>query len=159
MYHTVYTREIEQHTHRFLWRNMDITRPPDTYVIQRVSFGDKPSGAIATIALRKTAEFGQNEFPEATKVIKENSYMDDIIDSTKFFEDMNEMNDVKNKRSIKPECPDGDPTLIIFSDGSKEAYGACAYVRWRLTNGKYDSQLLLSKNRLAPLKRISIDRI
>ena len=82
MYHTVYTREIEQHTHRFLWRNMDITRPPDTYVIQRVSFGDKPSGAIATIALRKTAEFGQNEFPEATKVIKENSYMDDIIDST-----------------------------------------------------------------------------
>ena len=31
--------------------------------------------------MRKTAEFGQNEFPEATKIIKENSYMDDIIDS------------------------------------------------------------------------------
>ena len=71
MYHTVYVKEIEHHTHRFLWRNMNVTRKPDTYVIQRVSFGDKPSGGIATVALRKTAEFGQNEFPEATKIIKE----------------------------------------------------------------------------------------
>ena len=46
-----------------------------------MSFGDKPSGAIATIAMRKTAEVGQNEFTEATKIIKENSYMNDIIDS------------------------------------------------------------------------------
>ena len=58
MYHTVHTKEIDQHTHRFLWRNMDVMKHPDTYVIQRVSFGDKPSGAIATIAMRKTAEFG-----------------------------------------------------------------------------------------------------
>ena len=81
MYHTVHTKEIDQHTHRFLWRNMDVMKHPDKYVKQRVSFGDKPSGAIATIAMRKTAEFGRNEFPEATKIIKENSYMDDIIDS------------------------------------------------------------------------------
>ena len=81
MYHTVYVKEIEQHTHRFLWRNMDVKRTPDTYVIQRVSFGDKPSGGIATVALRKTAELGESEFPKATKIIKENSYMDDIIDS------------------------------------------------------------------------------
>ena len=34
------------------------------------------------------------------------------------------------------------------------------YVRWQLTDGKYDTQLLLSKNRLArPLKTMSIDRI
>lgn len=51
MYHTVRTGVIEQHTHRFLWRDMEITREPDTYVIQRVSFGDKPYGTIATVAL------------------------------------------------------------------------------------------------------------
>ena len=68
------------------------------------------------------------------------------------------MNFVKNKRCIKPQNYDGDPILVIFSDGSKEAYGACAYVRWQLTDGKYDNQLLLSKNRLAPLKTMSIDR-
>ena len=38
MYHTVKTKTIDQHTHRFLWRDMNIKRPPDTYVI-RVSFG------------------------------------------------------------------------------------------------------------------------
>lgn len=65
MYHTVKTRTIEQHTHRFLWRDMNINREPDTYVIQRVSFGDKPSGAIATMAMRKTAEMSSKRYPQA----------------------------------------------------------------------------------------------
>ena len=76
-----------------------------------------------------------------------------------FFKDMNEMNSVINKRCLKPENCQGDPILVIFSDGSKDAYGACAYIRWHTTDGEYDSQLLLSKNRLAPLKKMSIDRI
>ena len=105
MYHTVYVKEIEQHTHRFLWRNMNVARNPDTYVIQRVSYGDKPSGGIATVALRKTAEFGQNEFPEATKIIKENSYMDDIIDS---------VNDKENAVNITKQIED-----ILDKGGSK----------------------------------------
>ena len=81
MYHTVKTKTIDQHTNRFLWRDMNIKRPPDTYVIQRVSFGDKPSGTIATVALRKTAEMGQHKYPKAAKVIEENTYMDDVIES------------------------------------------------------------------------------
>ena len=81
MYHAVKTKTIEQHTHRFLWRDMDTEKQPDTYVIQRVSFGDNPSGTIATIALRKTAEMGQDKYPKAAQVIKENTYMDDIIES------------------------------------------------------------------------------
>ena len=81
MYHTVATNVLDQHTHRFLWRDMETTKEPDIYVIQRVSFGDKPSGAIATVALRKTAEMGKDQFPEASQVILNNTYMDDIIDS------------------------------------------------------------------------------
>ena len=80
MYHTVATKILDQHTHRFLWRDMETTREPDTGVIQGVSFGDKPSGAIATVALRKTAEMGEDQFPEATRVILNNIYMDDIIE-------------------------------------------------------------------------------
>ena len=83
MYHTVKTKTIEQHTHRFLWRDMNTNRNSDTYVIQRVSFGDKPSGAIATVSMRKTAELGKNNSPYAANVIMCNSYMDDIIDSVK----------------------------------------------------------------------------
>ena len=81
MYHTVATNALDQHTNRFLWRDMEITREPDIYVIQRVSFGDKPSGAIATVALRKTAEMRKDQFPEASHVILNNTYMDDIIES------------------------------------------------------------------------------
>ena len=61
MYHTVKTSELDQHTHRFLWHDMDSTREPNTYIIQRVSFGDKPSGTIATLVLRKMAEMTRNK--------------------------------------------------------------------------------------------------
>lgn len=303
MYHTVKIKTLEQHTHRFLWRDMDTKRPPDTYVIQRVSFGDKPSGTIATVALRKTAEMGTDKYPKAAQVIKENTYMDDIIESVptkekatklakdiealldkgnfkmkewifthdrtdllktipndkscttekvlgvvwnpvqdefvykmhlrttskktrngkthdnannptkriilsqvnsiydplglagpftvrakilmrelwgienklgwddalperyeqhwkQFCQDMLEMNNVKFKRCVKPkDAADEKPILIIFSDGSSNAFGACAYARWKLNNGRYSCRLILSKNRLAPIKRMSIDRI
>ena len=83
MYHTLKTSELDQHTHRFLWRDMDSTREPDTYIIQRVSFGDKPSGTIATIALKKTAEMTRNEYQEAADIIQNNTYMGDIgLEST-----------------------------------------------------------------------------
>ena len=65
MYHTVKTKPIDQHTHRFLWRDMDTTRDPDTYIIQRVSFRDKPSSIIAAVALRKTAEMVREKYPPA----------------------------------------------------------------------------------------------
>ena len=82
MYHTVKTTVLDQHTHRFLWRDMVTDKAPDTYGIQRVSFGDKPSATIATMALCKTAEMGSEQFPDAAKIVKDNTYMDDIIEST-----------------------------------------------------------------------------
>lgn len=81
MYHTVITGVIEQHTHHFLWRDMDTTREPDTYVIQRISFGDSPSGTIATAALRKTAEMAKENYPKTSELLINNTYMDDIINS------------------------------------------------------------------------------
>ena len=81
MYNSIRTRLLDQHCHRFLWREMDLNKKPDTYVITRVNMGDKPSGSIATSALRKTAEMKAKEFPESGIIIN-SSYMDDIIDST-----------------------------------------------------------------------------
>ena len=49
--------------------------------------------------------------------------------------------------------------LVIFSDGSESAYGACAYVRRVLAGGGFGSSLVMSKNHLAPIKKMSIDRI
>jgi hypothetical protein len=46
-----------------------------------LTFGDKPAPAMAQVALRKTAEEGESESPRAAQVIRDNSYMDDILDS------------------------------------------------------------------------------
>ena len=50
----------------------------------------------------------------------------------------------------------GDPILIVFSDASKGAYTACAYVRWQRKNNQFESNFLLSKNRLAPIDCIEL---
>ena len=88
MYHSVKIKLLDQHTHRFLWREMNLARAADTYVMQRVSFGDKPSGTIATVALRKTAEMSQARYPKAAQTVQDNTYMDDVIDSVKTEEEV-----------------------------------------------------------------------
>ena len=62
-------------------------------------------------------------------------------------------------RSLTPIDAFGLPWLIIFSDGSKLAYGAVAYCRWQLTNGKFRSYLIMAKSKIAPLKTIDIVRL
>ena len=81
MYHRVLIPLKDQHVHRFLWRNLEVDRPPDTYVMNVLTFGDKPAPAMAQVALRKTAEEGESDSPRAAQMIKDNSYMDDILDS------------------------------------------------------------------------------
>ena len=304
MYHAVKIPPLDQHTHRFLWRNLELNRSVDTYVMTSVSFGDKPASCIASTALQKTADMNQLEYPEAAKVIKTNSYVDDIIDSIttsasavklteeidtvlknggfsikewtlsdeddiqdnekpllqntnsnvlgtrwniskdtlgynvnlnfsndkkngteapnltrdhlyldrcisltkrmilsqvngiydplglaipftvrakflmrklwrsdyktigwddpipddvqdewlQFFREMFEMKDLEFKRCLKPHNSTGKPLLILFSDGSEDAYGACAYERWELTDGSFKSNLIAAKGRVAPLK-------
>ena len=304
MYHSVKIPLLDQHTHRFLWRDME-DREPDTYVMTSVSFGDKPAGAIAMLAMRKTAEQGHRQFPDAAEVVLKNSYMDDVIFSTssqdeascitqnvekllktggfnmkqwmvsgkkpaeehdltdkvlgvswrpkedvfcfqiklnfcpkkkaikstqqltpdqqpdavpelltkrmvlsqvngiydplglatpitikakimmkrlwmeeannlgwddpipdcrreewiELFRELCEMEDVVFSRSIKPPRAVGKPTLIIFSDGSNEAFGACAYARWNLSDNGFESRLIAAKTRVSPLKRMTIVRI
>jgi hypothetical protein len=46
-----------------------------------VAFGDQPSGAIATLALRQTATMYQHIYPDASKMVIRNSYVDDILQS------------------------------------------------------------------------------
>lgn len=80
-------------------------------------------------------------------------------DWVKFFSDLFGMNSIKFERCLKPPNAVGDPSLVLFSDGSESAYGACAYVRWALAGGGFGGSLVMSKNRLAPIKKMSIDRI
>ena len=64
--HVSHVEEIEQHCHRFLWRDME-GRDPDVYVILRVNMGDKPAGAISAEALYKTAAMFKEAYPCSRK--------------------------------------------------------------------------------------------
>ena len=81
MYHAIKMSLIDQHTHRFRWREEVDSGEPTTYVMTSVSFGDKPAGYIATTALRKTVEMMKDEFPNASQIILNNTNVDDIVDS------------------------------------------------------------------------------
>lgn len=80
MYNSIFVEEIEQHCHRFLWRNMD-DREPDVYVIMRVNMGDKPAGAISAEALYKTASMFRETNPDVAQLLLGSTYVDDIVDS------------------------------------------------------------------------------
>lgn len=75
------------HTHKFLWRKFDTTRPPDHYALTSVPFGNRTSGAIAIIALRKTAELLEDDYAKVVDVVKNSSYIDDILTSETSIED------------------------------------------------------------------------
>ena len=297
MYHRILIPEGDQHVHRFLWRNLETDRAPDVYVKTVLTFGDKPAPAMAQTALRKTADEAKEVFPKAAKVLKENTYMDDICDSVRteeeereltksidavletggfkvkgwlsnkakktntdlaetkaaaipqgdgeekvlgvvwnsqedvltykvkpwshysqtlmqlskrqilsniariydpigfaaaflikakiglqelwkrgidwddelpmeiqdkwknLFQEMLSLNGISFIRCLTPPNAVGLPVLCVFSDASEDAFGACAYARWQLSNGKYDVRFIAAKSRVAPLKRLTIPRL
>ena len=67
MYHRVRIPLKDQHVHRYLWRDLEKERDPETYVKTVLTFEDKPAPAIAQIALQKTAEENQELYPEVAK--------------------------------------------------------------------------------------------
>ena len=81
MYNTIRLEMMEQHMHRFLWRECDSNRKPDVYVITRVNLGDKPSGTIAITAKNNTAHLFSHICPEAAQVLIYCCYTDDLINS------------------------------------------------------------------------------
>ena len=78
MYHSIKISELDQHTHRFLWRTFEIHREPDTYIMTSVCFGDRPVGTTEIMALNKTIEMGSTEFAAVKSTVKRNVYVDDI---------------------------------------------------------------------------------
>jgi len=302
MYHSIDITCKDQMTHLFLWRDLHVEEQPRTFAMTAVNMGDKPSATIAQVALRKTAEESLYEFPEASNIILDNSYMDDISasvdceevafqrmkeiedilkckgfkikewffngrggaetsveqervqmlmgvqanpevntegvlgmlwdmknDTLKFSEckkkwkvgstvtkrvilstvnsiydpiglltpftvkakillrkiwahepmigwddpipkriedewvqirsEIEEVASISFARSLSPIGKIGRPTLVLFSDGSQQAYATVAYIRWEMSNGNFSSRLVASKSRMAPIKILDIVRI
>lgn len=80
MYNSIHIGPIEQHCHRFLWRNLE-DREPDVYMITRVNMGDRPAAAISAEAIYKTADMVEPGHPDVSHLLKQSTYVDDIVHS------------------------------------------------------------------------------
>ncbi|KAK4324215.1 hypothetical protein Pmani_005217 [Petrolisthes manimaculis] len=76
-----------------------------------------------------------------------------------FFLDLYDLETLSFKRCLKPVYAEGNPILIVFSDGSTQAYGTCAYLQWKLKSGQYEVKLIAAKGRIAPSRQLTIPRL
>jgi hypothetical protein len=124
MFHSVFLEELEQHCHRFLWRDLTLDKKPDVYVMLRVNMGDKPAPAICTEAIYLTADKFQVLSPQAAQVLRKSTYVDDIVDSFPSRETAVDVIDkaeqMLQKGGFKIKCwrLSGDEVLIGESSGS-----------------------------------------
>ena len=81
MYNSIRLSSRDQHVHRYLWRDLQTDQEPHHYALTAVPFGDRPSGTIAMVALHTIADMNMKQYPEAARMIKENSYVDDLLQS------------------------------------------------------------------------------
>ena len=84
MFHQVRVIEEDQPALRFLWRNLELQRPPDVYQMLVAIFGAASSPCMANYVLRKTAldNYGDTAFStETIEAVEKNFYMDDFLKS------------------------------------------------------------------------------
>ncbi|XP_043238930.1 uncharacterized protein LOC122390257 [Amphibalanus amphitrite] len=81
MFHQIAVRAEDRQAQQFLWRDMDMTKEPETYQMNVVIFGAKSSPSTATYVLRRCAEDGRDKHPRAADKIVSRFYMDDYLDS------------------------------------------------------------------------------
>ena len=75
------------------------------------------------------------------------------------FKEMKELNNISFRRPLLTTDVTEKPSLCLFSDASQEAFGACAYLRQKIENGKFDVRFVAAKTRVAPLKQLTIPRL
>jgi hypothetical protein len=81
MFNQIAAHPDDQKYHRFLWRDGDADREPDVYQWVRLSFGDKLAPDLAINAINLLADTVQVETPEAARILKDNTYVDDVAGS------------------------------------------------------------------------------
>lgn len=63
-------------------------------------------------------------------------------------------------RSVVPSQPvKGPPLLLLFGDGSHQAYCAVAYLQWPLVDGGFACSLVACKVMVTPKKKLTIPRV
>ena len=80
---------------------------------------------------------------------------EDLKDWNDWLSDLDNLSSLDIKRCVKPTEDVNTIELHHFSDASSQGYGACSYIRYTTGKGTTSSQLILSKSRVAPLKKVT----
>ncbi|XP_054272574.1 uncharacterized protein LOC128992856 [Macrosteles quadrilineatus] len=80
MFHQVRIRKEDVDSQRFLWRQ-NTNDPPDSYVMEVMTFGSTCSPSTALYVVNENAKSFSSIYPEASKSILTKEYMDDLLDS------------------------------------------------------------------------------
>ncbi|XP_033098549.1 uncharacterized protein LOC117102405 [Anneissia japonica] len=75
------------------------------------------------------------------------------------FKEFKGIDQVAFPRCLTPSKASNEVVLVIFSDASEKVFGACAYARWRLESGSFESRLITAKSRVASLKKLTVPRL
>ncbi|KAG5666894.1 hypothetical protein PVAND_014901 [Polypedilum vanderplanki] len=86
MFHCIAICERDQQCQRILWRS-DINQPMKTYIMKVMLFGPKSSPFSSQFVKNKTAEKWENIYPDAARLLKNLTYMDDSLTSEGSIED------------------------------------------------------------------------
>ena len=80
MYYMIRIAKEEQFMQLFLWQFPGDAKVR-TFCMQRLVMGNKPSGALSMVAMRETAELGENRslYPAAYETLVKNSYVDNVF--------------------------------------------------------------------------------
>ena len=117
-----------------------------------------PLGVIGPAVLT-----GKLLFQDATsrKLNWDDGVPSDIEVSWKLWtQSLERISELRIPRCVKPcEFNDSAIELHHFSDASLQAYGCCSYIRCINRNGNVHVALVMSKNKVAPLKRLTIPRL
>lgn len=105
----------------------------------------------AKIALQELWQLGLNWDDEVSTALRKKWIC--------IFEEISRLNDVKFDRCLTPPEVFGKPSLVVLCDASRLAFGAVAYIRWKLKNGKFGVRFVAAKSRVAPLKELTIPRL
>ena len=76
-----------------------------------------------------------------------------------FIKDLQYVHNLDFTRAATPSDAVGKPMLVIFADGSGQAYGTVAYLQWKLTSRMFSTHILSAKSRIAPVKLIDTVRL
>lgn len=93
MFHQIKVKNSDQEAQRFLWRNCNTNIEPQEYIMQVQTFGANCSPSVSQYVKNLNSDRFIQQYPRASRAVKENFYVDDYLDSFSTIEEAKEISE------------------------------------------------------------------